>query len=138
MQTFILFALIIVSVVLMVIAISKLKMHPFIVMTLIALIVGLVWGIIYPDSGLTPAVVVDNVKSGFGSIMTSIGIVILCGTIIGTILERTGAALTMANSILKLVGKENSVVAMGAMGYVTGIPVFCDSGFVVLSPISRA
>lgn len=42
MQTFILFALIIVSVVLMVIAISKLKMHPFIVMTLIALIVGLV------------------------------------------------------------------------------------------------
>ena len=68
----------------------------------------------------------------------SIGIVILCGTIIGTILEKTGAALTMANSILKVVGKKNSVVAMGAMGYVTGIPVFCDSGFVVLSPISRA
>ena len=66
---------------------------------------------------------------------TSIGIVILCGTIIGTILEKTGAALTMANTILKLVGKKNSVVAMGAMGYVTGIPVFCDSGFVVLSPI---
>ena len=63
---------------------------------------------------------------------------ILCGTIIGTILEKTGAALTMANSILKVVGKKNSVVAMGAMGYVTGIPVFCDSGFVVLSPISRA
>ena len=138
MQTFLLFALIIASVVLMVIAISKLKMHPFIVMTLIALLVGLIWGFLYPDSGLTPAKVVDTVKSGFGSIMTSIGIVILCGTIIGTILEKTGAALTMANSILKLVGKKNSVVAMGAMGYVTGIPVFCDSGFVVLSPISRA
>lgn len=138
MQTFILFALIVVSVVLMVIAISKLKMHPFIVMTLIAILVGLVWGAIYPDSGLTASVVVDTVKSGFGGIMTSIGIVILCGTIIGTILEKTGAALTMANSILKVVGKKNSVVAIGAMGYVTGIPVFCDSGFVVLSPISRA
>lgn len=138
MQTFILFALIIASVVLMVLAISKLKMHPFIVMTVIAVVVGLVWGMIYPDSGLTPVKVVDTVKSGFGGIMTSIGIVILCGTIIGTILEKTGAALTMANSILKLVGKKNSVVAMGAMGYVTGIPVFCDSGFVVLSPISRA
>jgi len=138
MQTFFLFALIILSVVLMILAISKLKMHPFIVMTLIALIVGLVWGLVYPESGLTPSKVVETVNSGFGGIMTSIGIVILCGTIIGTILEKTGAALTMANAILKLVGEKNSVVAMGAMGYITGIPVFCDSGFVVLSPISRA
>lgn len=138
MQTFLLFATIIVAVVLMVLAISKLKMHPFIVMLLIAMAVGLFWGIVDPDSGLTPIEVVNQIKSGFGSIMTSIGIVILCGTIIGTILEKTGAALTMANAILKLVGEKNSVVAMGAMGYVTGIPVFCDSGFVVLSPISRA
>lgn len=138
MQTFLLFATIIIAVVLMVLAISKLKMHPFIVMLVIAMAVGLFWGAVYPESGLTPTEVVNQVKSGFGSIMTSIGIVILCGTIIGTILEKTGAALTMANAILKVVGEKNSVVAMGAMGYVTGIPVFCDSGFVVLSPISRA
>lgn len=138
MQTFLLFATIIIAVVLMVLAISKLKMHPFIVMLVIAMAVGLFWGAVYPESGLTPTEVVNQVKNGFGSIMTSIGIVILCGTIIGTILEKTGAALTMANAILKVVGEKNSVVAMGAMGYVTGIPVFCDSGFVVLSPISRA
>ena len=138
MQAVFMFALIIVSVVLMVIAISKMKIHPFIVMVVIALLVGLIWGFVFPDSGLTPTSVVNEVKNGFGSIMTSIGIVILCGTIIGTILEKTGAALTMANAILKLVGEKNSVVAIGAMGYVTGIPVFCDSGFVVLSPINRA
>lgn len=131
MQTLFLFALIVLSVVAMVIAISKFHVHPFITMTVIAILVGLIWGI-------DPTTVVDTVKSGFGSILTSIGIVILCGTIIGTILEKTGAALTMANTILKIVGKKNSVVAIGAMGYVTGIPVFCDSGFVVLSPISRA
>lgn len=131
MQTFFLFALIILSVVAMVIAISKFHLHPFIVMTVIAILVGLIWGI-------DPTTVIDTVKSGFGSILTSIGIVILCGTIIGTILEKTGAALTMANTILGIVGKKNSVLAIGAMGYVTGIPVFCDSGFVVLSPISRA
>lgn len=131
MQTFLLFALIILSVVAMVIAISKFNIHPFIVMTVIAILVGLLWGI-------EPVTVVDTVKNGFGSILTSIGIVILCGTIIGTILEKTGAALTMANTILNVVGKKNSVVAIGAMGYVTGIPVFCDSGFVVLSPINRA
>ena len=137
-MTFLLFATIILAVVLMVLAISKLKMHPFIVMIVIALLVGLFWGVVDPESGLNPTGVVNQVKSGFGSIMTSIGIVILCGTIIGTILEKTGAALTMANAILKVVGQKNSVVAMGAMGYVTGIPVFCDSGFVVFSPISRA
>lgn len=131
MQTFMLFALIILSVVAMVIAISKFNLHPFIVLTVVAIAVGLLWGI-------EPTQVITTVKEGFGSILTSIGIVILCGTIIGTILEKTGAALTMANFILKIVGKKNSVVAMGAMGYVTGIPVFCDSGFVVLSPISRA
>ena len=140
MQTFVMFLLIIASVVLMVFAISKLKMHPFIVMLVIAMLLGLCWGLYQPGTaGLeTPADMVTTIKNGFGGIMTSIGIVILCGTIIGTILEKTGAALTMANTILKLVGKKNSVVAMGAMGYVTGIPVFCDSGFVVLSPISRA
>lgn len=138
MQTILLFATIIIAVLMMVLAISKLKMHPFIVMLVIAMVVGLFWGVVDPDSGLTPTEVVNQVKSGFGSIMTSIGIVILCGTIIGTILEKTGAALTMANFILKVVGEKNSVVAIGAMGYVTGIPVFCDSGFVVLSPISRA
>ncbi|MEG0910971.1 MAG: GntP family permease [Ruthenibacterium sp.] len=131
MSTFFLFSVIVLSVVAMVIAISKFHVHPFIVLTVIAIIVGLVCGI-------EPGVVIDTVKGGFGSILSSIGIVILCGTIIGTILEKTGAALTMANSILKVVGKKRSVLTMGAMGYVTGIPVFCDSGFVVLSPISRA
>lgn len=131
MSPFFLFAVIILAVVAMVIAISKFNVHPFIVLVVVAVAVGLV-------CGLDTVTVVNTVKSGFGDILASIGIVILCGTIIGTILEKTGAALTMANTILKVVGKKRSVITMGAMGYVTGIPVFCDSGFVVLSPISRA
>ena len=138
MSTFFLFALIVVAVIAMVLAISKLKLHPFIVMVVIAILVGLVAGAVDPSLELTPVAVINTVKSGFGNILGNIGIVILCGTIIGTILEKTGAALTMANAILKVVGKKRSVLAMGAMGYVTGIPVFCDSGFVVLSPINRA
>ena len=124
-------AVIIVAVIAMILAISKLKIHPFIVMTVIAIAVGLLCGMNMED-------VINKVKAGFGNILASIGIVILAGTIIGTILEKTGAALTMANTILKLVGKERSVLTMGLTGYVTGIPVFCDSGFVILSPISRA
>ena len=125
------FSVIILSVIAMVLAISKLKIHPFIVLTTISILVGLL-------CGMDAATVVDTVKSGFGSILGAIGIVILAGTIIGTILEKTGAALTMANSILHLVGKDKSALTMAATGYVTGIPVFCDSGFVILSPIARA
>ena len=125
------FGLIIVSVIVMIIAISKFKQHPFVVLITISILVGVL-------SGMKVGDVVTKVQTGFGSILSSIGIVIISGTIIGTILEKTGAALTMANTILKIVGKDRSVLTIGITGYITGIPVFCDSGFVILSPISKA
>ena len=125
------FSIIIIGVIAMIFAISKLNQHPFLVMILVAMFVGLACGIETEE-------VIGTVKTGFGNILANIGIVILAGTIIGTILEKTGAALTMANFILKIVGEKRSVLTMGLTGYVTGIPVFCDSGFVILSPISRA
>ena len=125
------FAVIIIAVIAMIVAISKFKQHPFLVMLVISVLVGLA-------CEMPAEEVINKIKAGFGGILANIGIVILCGTIIGTILEKTGAALTMANTILGWVGKERSVLTMGLTGYVTGIPVFCDSGFVILSPISRA
>ena len=124
-------AVIAVSVIAMILAISKFKQHPFLVMIVISILVGLACGMPMAD-------VIKTVKDGFGGILASIGIVIVAGTIIGTILEKTGAALVMANTILGVVGKSRSVLTMGITGYITGIPVFCDSGFVILSPISRA
>lgn len=125
------FSLIIIAVIVMIIAISKFKQHPFVVLITISVLVGILSGMKVND-------VVLKVQSGFGGILSSIGVVIISGTIIGTILEKTGAALTMANTILKIVGKDRSVLTMGITGYITGIPVFCDSGFVILSPISKA
>jgi len=131
MSNLYMFSVIIIAVIAMVLAISKMKQHPFIVMVVISILVGLA-------CGMPPEDVIKTVKNGFGGILSNIGIVIVCGTIIGTILEKTGAALTMANTILGIVGKKRSVLTMGIVGYITGIPVFCDSGFVILSPISRA
>lgn len=124
-------SVILLAVIAMIVAISKFKQHPFLVLVLVSIFVGLV-------CGMPAAKVLSTVKNGFGGILSSIGIVIVAGTIIGTILEKTGAALVMANTILKCVGKARSVLTMGITGYVTGIPVFCDSGFVILSPIARA
>ncbi|ONI45476.1 gluconate transporter [Candidatus Epulonipiscium fishelsonii] len=125
------FATIFVGVIFMIITITKFKQHPFLILIMTAVLVGLA-------NGIPATEIITTVKSGFGNILSSIGIVILAGTMIGTILEKTGAALTMANSILKVVGKNNSILTMGITGYVTGIPVFCDSGFVILNPIARA
>ncbi|HEY8344436.1 MAG TPA: GntP family permease [Bacillota bacterium] len=128
---FSLFLIISVAIVGMIVLISKFKWHPFIVLLLSALFVGL-------TAGMGVNELITKITTGFGSIIGNIGIVIIAGTIIGTILERTGAALTMANFILKLVGKDKAALTMSLTGYVTSIPVFCDSGFVILSPINRA
>lgn len=126
-----LFLVIIVAVVGMILLISKFKWHPFIVLLLAGYFVGILCGISVDD-------LIGILTSGFGSILGSIGIVIISGTIIGTILEKTGAALTMANTILNVVGKKRAPLTMSLTGYIVSIPVFCDSGFVILSPINRA
>lgn len=126
-----LFLIIIVAIVGMILLISKFKWHPFIVLLLAGYFVGVMGGM--PVNEL-----IDTITSGFGSILGSIGIVIIAGTIIGTVLEKTGAALTMANTILNVVGKKRAPLTMSITGYIVSIPVFCDSGFVILSPINRA
>lgn len=126
-----LFLIVIIAIVGMILLISKAKLHPFITLILTAYFIGL--------ATKTPVdKIITTIQNGFGSILGGIGIVIIAGTIIGTILEKTGAALTMANTILKVVGKKRAVLTMSLTGYVTSIPVFCDSGFVILSPINRA
>ena len=126
-----LFGVILVAVIAMVILISKFKWHPFLVLILSAYFVGMM-------TGMPADTIIGLIKKGLGGILGNIGIVIICGTIIGVILEKTGAALTMANTILKLVGRDKAPLTMSLTGFVTSIPVFCDSGFVILSPINRA
>ncbi|AYD39528.1 GntP family permease [Clostridium fermenticellae] len=126
-----LFAVIIIAVIVMIVAITKFKVHPFIVLVLVAVGVGIAMG-------MPVATIMNKVESGFGNILGSIGIIVLAGAIIGVILEKTGAALVMANAILKLVGKKHSVLAIALAGYVTDVPLFCNSGYVVLAPIARA
>lgn len=123
--------IVLLGLVLMVLGITKFKMHPFIVLLLTAYFIGIL-------TFMPVSEIVGTMTEGFGGIMANIGIVIIAGTIIGTILEKTGAALTMANTILGVFGKNRSVLTMSITGYVVSIPVFCDSGFVILSPLSRA
>ena len=121
----------VIAIILMIVMISKLKVHPFLALMSISLVLAIVAGI---DLSKIPAMI----GVGFSGTFKSIGIVIIFGTIIGTVLEKTGAALKLADMVVKLVGQRRPELAMLIMGWVVGIPVFCDSGFVVLNSIREA
>ena len=121
----------VVAIVLMIVAISKFKVHPFLAIMAISLILALIAGL--PLTGIA-----DVIGAGFSGTFSSIGIVIILGALIGSILEQTGAAFKLADMVIKLVGKKNPELAMELMGWVVSIPVFCDSGFVILDPIRKA
>ena len=110
---------------------TRWRLHPF-----LALIVGgLVYGMI---NGLSGQDTLSALTGGLGRTVSGIGIVIASGCIIGGVLERTGAALVMANMALRVVGAGRSILAMALTGSVVSVPVFCDSGYVVLSPLARS
>lgn len=82
--------------------------------------------------------VIAVLKEGFGGTMASIGLLIILGTIIGITLDKTGATISMAKFILSKTGKDKSVGAMGITGFIAGIPIFCDSGFIITSGLARS
>jgi GntP family gluconate:H+ symporter len=124
-------AIVVVMILFLILLVSKVRLHAFLALIVTAVFMGLL-------TGQAPADVVTAITGGFGGLMTHIGIVIALGVIIGEILEATGGAEKIANSILRLVGRERSPLAMGIAGGIVSIPVFCDSGFVILTPIWRA
>lgn len=121
----------IVAIVAMILLISKLKVHPFLSIMGVSLILAILAGIPLTE---IPGVI----GSGFSGTFTSIGIVIILGAFIGSVLEKTGAALKLADMVISLVGEKNPELAIELMGWVVSIPVFCDSGFVILNPIRKA
>jgi len=110
---------------------ARLKLHPFLVLLIVAIGIGLL-------SGLSGEETISAITDGFGSTLGSIGIVIAAGTIIGSLLEKSGATRVIADRIIHWVGKARSALAMSLTGAVVSIPVFCDSGFIILAPLNRS
>ena len=119
------------AIIIMILAISKWHVHPFLSIMGVSLILALV-------AGIDITKIADVIGAGFSGTFTSIGIVIILGALVGILLEKTGAALKMADCVVKLVGNKNPELAMLIMGWIVSIPVFCDSGFVILNPIRKA
>lgn len=114
-----------------VISTAKFKLHPFLALIIAAIGYGLCTGMPLAD-------IVKSVNNGFGNTVGSIGIVIIAGCIIGTFLEESGGAYVMARSVMRMVGEKRVPLAMLILGYFISIPVYADSGFVILTPLNKA
>jgi GntP family gluconate:H+ symporter len=124
--------LLFISVAFIIVTTAKLKWHPFFSLLLTAFGYGGLSGTMSLEE------VVKSINSGFGNTIGFIGIVILAGSVIGKFLERSGGAYALAVSALKIVGKKNVPLALSIIGCIVSIPVFCDSGFIILAPLAKA
>lgn len=122
----------------------KTKVQAFLALIICTVIVGVVGGMpllnttIEVDGVEKTFGIINSITSGFGGTLGSIGIIIGFGVMMGQIFEVTGAAKRMAYTFLKLFGKKREEEALALTGFLVSIPIFCDSGFVVLAPIAKA
>lgn len=110
---------------------ARWKVSPFLALMGAALIGGFAFG-------LPATEIVETITEAFGSTLGNIGLVILFGTMIGVILERSGAAIAMAEALIKVLGTRFPNLTMTLIGYIVAIPVFCDSGYVILNSLRKA
>jgi GntP family gluconate:H+ symporter len=130
-NTYYLFFLLLVSIVFIIWITAYKKVNAFFGLLLAALGVGLL-------SGMPIENIAGILKAGFGHTMEKIGLLILFGTTLGVILEKTGATLSMANAILRIVKEKNAPAAISLTGFIIGLPIFCDSGFIILSGLNHS
>jgi len=110
---------------------TKFRVHAFFALLIACFVVGV--GVQMPFADI-----VNVIKDGFGNIMRSLGLIIVLGTALGILLEHTGATKVMAAFILKLTGEKNATLAMSITGFIAGMPIFCDSGFIILSGLAKS
>lgn len=123
-------ACIVIAIALLVFLTIKVKLHPFFALTASAIAFGLLIGHNIND-------IMTAYAEGLGGTISGIGVVIAIGTVMGALMEKSGGAETMANAILHLTGKKHAALGLAITGYFVSIPVFCDSAFVLLSPLAK-
>jgi len=119
-----------ISIVAIILLTSRLKLTAFIALFIVSLFLAI--------TTLPANTIISTIKEGFGNTMASIGFLIILGAIIGITLDKTGGTLSIAKYILSKTGKKRSVPALGITGFITGLPIFCDSGFIILSGLAKS
>lgn len=120
-----------IGLIVLILLILKTKIHVFVALIISACIIGL-------GGGMKANDVVNAITGGFGGTLGNIGIIIGMGVMMGRLFEISGAAERMALTFLRIFGKKREEAALALTGFIVSIPIFCDSGFVILSPLAKA
>lgn len=116
---------------LILVAIIKFDIHPFLALFVGAILYGLLMQ-------MPTELIIKSISDGFGGVMGSVGLLILLGVILGTFLEKTGGAIVIADRILKWIGEKSVNLSMMLSGWILSIPVFGDSTIIMMNPIAKS
>ncbi len=126
-----LFSCLIAGIIFIIILTARFKIPAFFALIAACFLVGL-------SAQMSLATVVTTIKDGFGNIMKSLGMIIVLGTTLGAVLERNGSIAVMSDFIIKKMGKKYIALSMNIIGFIVGMPVFCDSGYIILSSLNKS
>ena len=121
----------VVAIAVLILLVLKTKVHALLALVVAASIAGL-------TAGMVPSDVVASITSGFGSTLSTIGLVVGFGVMMGAILEASGAAEKLALSLIRWLGTKKEEWALAVAGWIVSIPIFVDSAFVILNPLTKA
>ncbi len=131
------FVVLLLSVILVIVQITRWRIHPFIALMLSAILVGLLSPSLPMVPGQNPLVtVVELPMAEFGIMVGKIGWVIAVASVIGTAMMESGAAEQIVNWLLKTLGEKRAAVALIISGFILSIPVFFDTVFLLLVPLA--
>ena len=123
-----LLGIVFIAIILLLLLITKLKLNPFIALMIVSFFVGLA-------TGMPLDKIVGSIQAGLGNTLGFIAIVLALGTMLGKLMEESGAAERVARTLIDAFGKENVHWAMMFVAFIVGIPVFFQVGFVLLLPL---
>lgn len=104
------------------------KVNPFLSLLLVAILAGL-------SFGMSPVALLKSIEKGVGSTLGGLVLIICLGSILGKILEVSGAIDQISSTLIKKVGLKNIQWAIVLTGLLIGIPLYYNAGFVILVPL---
>jgi len=119
------------AIVFIVFTIVRLRVDPFLALLLTAIGFGLL-------AGMPGEQIIEAITQGFGNTLGTVGPLIVVGVMIGALLEVSGGAFALAERVLRMIGEKRVTWGMALMGFITSIPVFGDSTFIILQSLNRA
>lgn len=128
MSTALLLAIATASIVILLLLVIKAKVHPFVALLIVSLLVAVA-------TGIPAEKIMEIIMSGMGSLLGHIAIIIVLGAMLGAVIEASGGAESLAQRFSKSLGIKRTVAALTMAAFILGIPVFFEVGFIIVIPL---